>query len=124
MRIVRVYTGEDQQSHFEQIEVTLKAGRAGRLSELFAATGILFRETDPGLELDFHTAPRRQFAITLSGRVEIECGDGSKESFGPGDILLADDTTGQGHISRDIGGPRLGIFVPLPDDFDLDALRG
>ena len=124
MQITRVYTGEDGQSHFEEIEVALGDSRYGRLSALHAAEGVIFRETPVGGELDFHNAPRRQFVVTLSGLVEIECGDGSKRQLGAGGILLADDTTGQGHITRDLEGPRRSLFIPLPEDFDVDSLRG
>ena len=48
------------------------------------------------------------------GGVEIEVGDGTKRRLGAGDILLAEDTTGRGHISRAIDErPRLSVFVPL-----------
>ena len=124
MRITRIYTGDDQQSHLEELDVPMEAGGYGRLSEAFDAQSIIFRETDPGGELDFHNAPRRQFVITLEGVAEVECGDGSKARLTAGDILLADDTTGQGHITRDLEGPRRSIFVPLPDDFDVGPLRG
>jgi hypothetical protein len=50
--------------------------------------------------MDQHTAPRRQLVITLSGEVEIETSDGNTRRFRQGDVLLADDTTGVGHISR------------------------
>ena len=123
MQITRVYTGSDGQSHFEKIEIPLQASRYGSLSELFEAEGVIFRETPAGGELDFHNAPRRQFVVTLSGEVEIECGDGSKRRLGPGEILLADDTTGQGHITREIQAPRRSLFIPLPDDFDVRRLR-
>ena len=39
-------------------------------------------------------------------------------------IILADDTSGQGHILGDIGGEHRGIVVPLGPDFDLAAPRG
>ena len=124
MQITRVYTGDDEQSHFETIDVPLSESRYGSLSELFEAEGVIFRETPVGGELDFHNAPRRQFVVTLSGEVEIECGDGATRRLGAGEILLADDTTGQGHITRDLKGPRRSLFIPLPDDFDVDRLRG
>ena len=124
MEITRVYTGEDGQSHFEEIDVPLAESRYGSLSGLYAAEGVIFRETPVGGELDFHNAPRRQFVVTLSGEVEIECGDGSKRRLGAGGILLADDTDGQGHITRDLEGPRRSLFIPLPEDFDVDSLRG
>lgn len=118
MKAVRVYTGDDNRSHFEDLDIPLKPSRYGSLSGLVAARGIIFRETPVGASLDFHNAPQHQFVITLGGLVEVECGDGSKRRFGPGDIMLADDVTGQGHILREIEGPRRSIFVPLPDDFD------
>jgi hypothetical protein len=123
MQALRVFTGEDGRSHFQDLTIPLSDSRYGRLSAIVPAAGVIFRETPTGGLLDFHNAPRRQFVITLSGCVEIECGDGSKRRLGPGDILLADDTTGQGHITREVEGPRRSIFLPLPDDFDISAWR-
>ena len=46
MKIVRIYTGPDNQSHFEDIEVPLKdGGKTGFISELIRATGVVFRLT-------------------------------------------------------------------------------
>jgi hypothetical protein len=46
--------------------------------------------------------------------VEIEIGSGEKRVLGPGTILLAEDTEGQGHISRNVGGEaRTCLFVHL-----------
>lgn len=123
MKITRVYTGADNESHFEDLEIPLEPGRYGSVSGLVAAKGVMFRETPVGAALDFHNAPQRQFVITLAGVAEIECGDGSKRRFGPSDILLADDTAGHGHITREIEGPRRSLFIPLPDDFDPSAWR-
>ncbi len=115
MKITRIYTGDDDESHFEDLELRLEdRGAVGRISSLERATGIVFRETDGSYDLDFHNAPRRQYVINLDGKVEIEIGDGTKRVFGPGAVFLAEDTTGRGHISRAVGGqPRRSIFVPL-----------
>ena len=79
MKIVRIYTGPDNQSHFEELQIPLKdSGKVGFLSELTKATGVLFRETGGDYNYDFHTAPRRQYVVNLEGEVEIEVGDGSK----------------------------------------------
>ena len=60
-------------------------------------------------------APGRYAVFTLSGAVDIEIGDGTVRRLGPGDILIAEDLTGQGHITREVGPePRASIFVPLP----------
>ena len=47
MKITRIYTGEDRQSHFEDLDIPLKdGGKGGLMSELMKAGGIIFRETD------------------------------------------------------------------------------
>jgi hypothetical protein len=118
MKAARIFTGADGRSHFEDLDIPLKPGGYGVLSDLVPSSGVIFRETPLGGALDFHVAPRRQFVITLAGLVEVECGDGTKRRFGAGDIMLADDTTGQGHITREVQGPRRSLFIPLPESFD------
>lgn len=115
IRIVRIYTGPDNQSHFEDIDVPLKdAGKTGFLSEMVKAKGVMFRQTEGDYNYEFHTAPRRQYVVNLEGEVEIEVGDGTKRILRSGDILLAEDTTGQGHISRAVAGkPRKSLFIVL-----------
>ncbi|UCD10223.1 MAG: hypothetical protein JSU79_06185 [Dehalococcoidales bacterium] len=115
MKIVRIYTGEDGESHFEDIDISLDNPVDSDLrSELIKATGIIFRETGCDYDLDFHNAPRRQFMINLEGSVEIVTGDGSSRILGTGDILLAEDTTGRGHISRAVNNQsRKSVFVTL-----------
>ena len=115
MRIVRLYTGVDNQSHFEDIDVPLKdGGKTGFISELIRATGVVFRMTTGDYNYEFHVAPRRQYVVNLEGEVEIEVGDGTRRILRSGDILLAEDTTGQGHISRAVAGkPRRSLFITL-----------
>ena len=115
MTVVRLYTGTDNKSHFEDLQVPLKdGGKVGFLSEKVPATGVLFRETLGDYNYDFHTAPRRQYVVNLEGEVEIEVGDGTKRVLRSGDVLLVEDTTGQGHISRAINGkPRKSLFIML-----------
>ena len=115
MKVTRLYTGPDGESHFEDVEVPLEdVGSSSRRSELIKATGILFRETGGDHNTDWHNAPRRQFIITLKGKGEIIIGDGTKREFGLGDIMLAEDTTGRGHITRAVNNqPRTSILVTL-----------
>ncbi len=115
MKVTRLYTGDDGESHFEDIEIPLKdAGDIGKLSELEEATGILFRETGPDYDYDWHNAPQRQYIIMLDGAVDVEIGDGTVRRFSTGDVLLAEDTNGRGHISRAVNNqPRKSIFVTL-----------
>ena len=117
MKVTRVYTGPDNQSHFEDVDVPLKhGGPAGTMSDLVQAKGVVFRETAGDYDLSWHNAPRRQYVVMLDGEVEIEVGDGTKRILGTGEILLAEDTTGQGHISRAVNGkPRKSLFITLED---------
>ena len=119
--IVRVYTGNDGQSHLEEVSLSLQPfvdteGAYGEGTPLQKATGITFRVAPPGYVLSWHCAPRRQYTITLSGEAEIEVGDGTVRRIGPGDVVLAEDLTGQGHITRVVGDqPRLSVVVPLAE---------
>ena len=117
--IFRVYTGADGQSHLAEEPLALQSfvdseGAYGEGTPLQGATGITFRLAPPGYILSWHCAPRRQYTITLSGAAEVEVGDGTVARVGPGDVLLAEDLTGQGHITRVVGTePRFYAVVPL-----------
>ena len=115
MRYFRIFTDADGESHFEDLEVqTDQPSNGSTLSELIPATGVIFRQSPSDQFIDWHPAPRRQFVITLSGRAEVEASDGEIRQIGPGTIMLAEDTTGKGHITRGIGNEdRLSIFIPL-----------
>jgi hypothetical protein len=122
VKCTRFYTGDDGRSHFENLEIPLQLRRLGAGSEPVTATGISFWEYDGGA-IDLHPAPRRQIVLCLAGELEIECGDGDKRRFGPGDVCLADDLSGEGHILREIAGPLRLAWVFLPPDMDLSAWR-
>jgi len=114
MKIVRLYTAADNESHFEDVEVEFNVQGRIETSALQPAEGINFCRASPTHLSDYHPAPRRQYVITLAGQVEIETGDGTIRRFGPGEVMLAEDTTGHGHITRVVGGePRLYVFIPL-----------
>lgn len=117
IKVTRLYTGTDGKTKVEEFEVPLKAqGRGTALSTTVPVKSLQFRRTDKDYDLDWHPAPNRQFVVTLSGESEIELEGGKKLRLGPGHILLAEDTTGQGHISRAIGaGDRISLFIPLGD---------
>ena len=79
-----------------------------------ATANITFARSRNGSFSDWHNAPRRQYAIFMSGgQMEVGIGDGTVRRFGPGDAVLFEDLTGQGHTSRTVGGDRLSATVPL-----------
>jgi quercetin dioxygenase-like cupin family protein len=120
-KIWRVYSGADGQSHIAEVELAMTPfvdteGAHGDSAPPQKASGITFRVSPPGYVLDWHCAPRRQYSISLSGQAEIEVGDGTVARVGPGDVVLAEDLTGQGHVTRVIGPhPRFYAIVPLTD---------
>ena len=115
MKIIWLYTGNDGESHFEDIEVPLEdEGSIGRLSTPQKATGVIFRETAEDYDYDWHNAPQRQYIIMLDAGVEITVGDGTKRVINQGDVLLVEDTTGHGHVSRALQNkPRKSVFITL-----------
>ena len=118
---LRVYTGDDGKSHIEEITPPFvpfvdTEGAHGQGTPLEDATGITFRVSPPGYFLSWHCAPRRQYTITLSGEAEVEASEGTVRRLGPGDVLLAEDLTGQGHTIRVVSAePRFSVVVPLAE---------
>jgi quercetin dioxygenase-like cupin family protein len=109
-KYTRVYSGSDGESHFEDVEVPVKELEAGRRgSAPMKADQVFFLERDS--RGPWHIAPRRQFLIITEGELVVEIGNGEKRRFLPGDVLLAEDTTGRGHFSDGIG--MKAIVVPL-----------
>ncbi len=91
-------------------------GAHGEATPMQSVAGIAFRVSPAGYVLGWHCAPRRQYSISLSGTAEIEVGDGTVARVGPGDVVLAEDLTGQGHITRVVGNePRFYAIVPLAE---------
>jgi hypothetical protein len=118
MTYTRIYTGTDGETHLQDVELDLReAGHASLTSTMFAAKGVIFRTSQSSdYFVDWHNAPRRQFVVNLTGEVEITVSDGESRRFGPGSILLAEDVTGKGHISKGIGSAeRRSLFIPLAD---------
>ncbi len=109
-----MYTGADGQTHTEEIVMKMMPSGSGELSEVITTSGVAVRRQPPNYFQDWHPAPRRQYVITLSGRAEVEVAGGQRVSLGPGHILLAEDLTGKGHISRGVGTEdRISLIVPL-----------
>ena len=112
MNYVHLYTGADGLSYFKDVEVPMTdRGQGTELSELIAAKALVMRRNTADYQLDYHVAPRKQFIINLTGTVEIIASGGETRQFGPGSIMLADDTTGKGHISKAVTVERLSLFV-------------
>ena len=114
--MTRFYTGPDNQTHAEEVELKFTPGSPSEVSKMMPVTGAELHRTAGGSVDDWHRAPRRQYVITLSGQGEIEVAGGKKISVGPGNVNLVEDTTGKGHITKAMGAEdRVTLQLPLAD---------
>ena len=104
----------DGRSHFEEVDLPFDLPQATQRTDVQAVSGMQFVYQPPGFVIDMHPAPRRQYVVTLQGQAEIVMGDGTALRFGPGDVVLAEDVTGEGHITRVVGdAARVSIQISL-----------
>jgi len=119
MPITRIYSDSTGNSHFSDSSVRFElvdyAPPAPPISvtDVFGSTGWMVISSPVGWYGDWHPVPRRQYMICLAGSLEVEVSDGETRRFGPGSVLLVEDTLGIGHRSKVIGSER-GYMVALP----------
>lgn len=98
IRCVRLWTGADGGSHVDVGTLDMTPGRnADLVSAAMAAAHVTVEETAGGGSLAWHTAPVRQLVVTLAGTLQFSTRDQETFLLHPGDVLLAEDTTGTGH---------------------------
>jgi uncharacterized cupin superfamily protein len=51
----------------------------------------------------------------VSGQMEVSVADGSVRQFQAGDVLIAEDMTGQGHLTKAVSGPYTSVSMGIPD---------
>jgi hypothetical protein len=104
LRYVRLYTGDEGQARFEDLEFGLAPTEFSppappvNVSEPIGASAFMVLRCPAGWTDAEHPAPARQFMIVLEGSLEISAGDETRR-FSPGDVILVEDTTGPGHGS-------------------------
>jgi hypothetical protein len=115
IRVHNLYCDAQGESHWRDVEIAWEnAGPEGKTSARQAARGIIFRQTQAEHDRPWHPAPRRQYIINLDAGVELTASDGEARKIGAGEIVLVEDTTGKGHLSKSINNQmRHSIFVPL-----------
>lgn len=117
MKIPRIYNDEQGLSHFGEVEIDLKdGGPIGLLSEKYSAGTVIFRETPADYDFKWHPAPQRQLLFIIKGHCQFTVSNGEVREFAGGDVLLLEDTEGQGHCSKALNNEvRHSIFVTLPE---------
>ena len=114
MAFVRLYTGPDGESHFEDLDLLLEPDdlrkTLGAFSPAVATSpsyvvpentkAVIFSSQSVENAPNYALTKQRHFLITLSGMGEIEVGGGEVRRLEPSDVWLLEDTTGKGHITR------------------------
>lgn len=114
-RLIHVYATPDGESHLDTVEI---ANSAGQIPVTGMTASAYARNVTRAA--DWHTAPRRQFAINMTGSLEVEISDGSRHMIGQGDLVFLEDITGKGHVTRVLT-PVTNLFIHVPQDWDMLA---
>jgi quercetin dioxygenase-like cupin family protein len=115
-----LYSDAQGVSHFKQEEIAFKAAPVPGLAKppiaanLDGANGATFLLLHPSQVEDWHKAPKKQFLIVVQGASQVTAGDGTIKEFHVGDIILMDDTTGKGHITKGLGTTdHIALVIPV-----------
>ena len=105
MKYIRIYADQNGESHFEDVEVELAQVNFAppappwNFSSFSPALQYAFCAFPTGWKGDWHPVPQRNIFFVLSGEIAGQASDGEVRHFRAGDLLLAEDTTGKGHVS-------------------------
>ena len=113
-KVVRVYATADGGSRVEELTISPDA----KPVDIVRMTAGAYRGSGARAP-DWHTAPRKQFAINMTGELEVELTDGTRRKIGS-DLVFLEDLTGKGHVTRALG-PITNVFLHVPEDFDVVA---
>ncbi len=122
MRYVRIYSEDGGGSAFEDVDAAMSERHVVDgvppllVSEPLPVTALIFVEQRPGdPDWEPHVAPRRQWVMCLRGRVAIAVSSGERREFGPGELVLLEDTEGKGHVSTPLTEEFAFVMIPIPD---------
>jgi len=121
MRYTHLYVDGNGDSRFEDAQLPLSADGSGPgVAELVSSDqrveGLRFLTLPSGWFQEQRPAHNRRWLLVLSGVMDVEASDGEVRRFGPGSVLLVEDTTGLGHRGRVVGGPAEIAIAPLREE--------
>jgi hypothetical protein len=110
-----LYCDANGESHWRDITIDWESDNGhSKMSARLPATGVIFRQTAAEHDRPWHPAPRRQYIINLDAGVELVASDGEARVIGAGEVILVEDITGKGHLSKSVNNKmRHSIFVPI-----------
>lgn len=121
MRYTHLYVDTNGDSRFEDARLPMDEDASGPgVAELVSGDQLVgalrFLRLPPGWFQEQRPAHNRRWLLVLSGVMDVEASDGEVRRFGPGSVLLVEDTHGLGHRGRVVGGPAEIAIAPLADD--------
>ena len=118
-----VYADSAGESHIDEAKVELAfkvfapPAQSLEVSAIAAAAAFGLLRLPVGWYGDWRPSPSRQWLFFLAGHAAIEASDGRLLRAGPGSIVLLEDTTGRGHLTRVVGdAPVVIAAVQVPSD--------
>jgi quercetin dioxygenase-like cupin family protein len=113
----RMVKAADDKSYFHDFGTLFTA--PGKWSDVTPLIGFRFIGMAEDTFIDWHPEIVNNLVIVMSGALELEVGggEGAVEIFRQGDICLAEDRTGEGHIDRMHGYVQVAVLIV--DDRDL-----
>jgi len=110
LKAIRLINTEDGKCDFETGRIPIRQHINAKY---------FFAQTDVSLQHSIHPAPRRQFVITLKGRLKFTVTNGNTFILEPGIVLIANDIQGDGHTWKILDGNEWErIYIPLEEDND------
>ena len=111
-----LYTGDDGHSHVKHGCIEAK--------QVIPATSLQFKEDPPHSSMNWHNDPVPQYCIFLSGALEFGVHSGESFIVRPGEVLIAVDNTGSGHIWKIVNDqPWIRAYVIFQSGADLHFIE-
>jgi hypothetical protein len=117
---LRIFADAHGETHMEDVDITLQPRKLFKdnpplgLSDNLAASWWHICHVPAGMcEVDWHNPPQRLLVLNLTGEAEYETSDGDIRRAAAGSVVLAEDTTGKGHITRFPPEDQLVVHVAL-----------
>ncbi len=102
----RVYSDAKGESHFENVTIPFNLADFAppappiSVTDAINTAAFVLISSPSGWFGDWHPTPTRQYIIMISGELEAEVSDGEIRRFKKGDMVLLEDTSGKGHVTR------------------------
>jgi hypothetical protein len=111
LKAIRLINIEEDKCAFEIGKIPIR--QHINANYFFAQTDVSTLENIP------HPAPRRQYVITLKGKLRFTVSNGETFIIEPGIVLIANDTAGAGHTWEIVDGNEWErIYIPLDEGTD------